>query len=277
MRQHQASSSILSTISPGGARVWRRRRYLSLGAIILLCLIWFLIAEPIILVALHPEFDFEAGMDVRGMLALVLALGFTIRGSWRANGFSGGLQLRWWPVLWPIWIVAIPTLAIYAGECSWWKHVLTFGFCITNAFTEEAIFRGVILRNLLPGGTRSAILWSSALFGASHLMWFLSGYDARVVLLITAYAFAVGLVFAWVRLAAASIWPGVIAHCFNDYGAFIKSGGLDASMRYSMNDAVLVGLFTILLFTWAWRLMFHEAWRNDRAAGAFADPTAEHA
>lgn len=253
----------------------QRRRYLSLGVIILLCLIWFLVAEPTIVAALHPSYDFEAGIYGRGILALLLTLGFTIRGTWRANGFGGGLQLRWWPVLWPIWGVAVPTLALCADERSLWKHVLTLGFCITVGFTEEAIFRGIILRNLLPGGTRSAILWSSALFGAGHLLGFLSGYDARVVLLTVASAFAVGLVFAWVRLAAASIWPVVIAHGLYDYAEFIKSGGFDASMRYSTREAVLTALLTILLLAWAWRLMFHEAWSSHRAAAVVDDLTAE--
>jgi membrane protease YdiL (CAAX protease family) len=68
-------------------------------------------------------------------------------------------------------------------------------------------------------------------------MWFLSGHDARMVLLTVADAFAVGLVFAWFRLAAASIWPCVIAHGFYDYTEIIKSGGFDASMRYSTHEA----------------------------------------
>lgn len=267
----------MNPTSRGGVRPSRRRRYLALSAIILLCLGWFLVAEPIIVVALHPSYDFEAGAALRGILALLLALGFTIRGTWRANGFSGGLQLRWWRVLWPIWVVAVPMLALYAGERSLWKHVLTLGFCISVGFTEEAIFRGIILRNLLPGGTRSAILWSSALFGAMHLVGFLAGYDARMVLLTVASAFAVGLVFAWVRLAAASIWPAVIAHGFYDYAEFIKSGGFDASMRYSTHEAVISAVFTIVLFTWAWRLMFHEAWSDHRIAMAPDELTGEPA
>lgn len=217
------------------------------------------------------------GIVVRGALAALLALGFTIRGSWGVNGFGGGLQLRWWRELWPVWLVAVPTLVLYAGERSARAHLLMLVFCFVVGFTEEAIFRGIVLRNLMPGGTRSAILWSAVWFGALHLMGFLVGFDARMVLLTAASAFAVGLVFAWVRIASASIWPVVIAHGFFDYSAFVESGSLREAMRYSTHQAVLTALFTILLLAWAWRLMFHEAWSSHRAGGALADLTREPA
>jgi membrane protease YdiL (CAAX protease family) len=253
-----------------GRSPWRR--YLSFAAIVLLFLLWYLIAEPIIAFALGLTTELEAGLVLRGMLALLLAIGFTIRGTWRANGFGGGLRLRWWRALWPVWLVAVPMLALYAGQRSAKEHVLTFALCIFVGFTEEAIFRGIMLRNLLPGGTRSAILWSAVWFGALHLTGALVGFDGRMVLLTAASAFAVGLIFAWARIASASIWPVVIAHSFFDYGALIESGGgLRQAMRYSTQDAVLSALFTILLLAWAWRLMFHEAWSSHRAADALDD------
>jgi hypothetical protein len=249
---------------------------LSFGAIVLLFLLWQFIAEPIIAYALRPSTEREYFLILRGMLALLLALGFTLRGTWRANGFGGGLRLRWWRALWPVWLVSIPVLALYAGQRTATEHALTLAFCVIVGFTEEAIFRGIMLRNLMPGGTRSAIVWSAVWFGALHLPGALFGYDVRMVLLVVAQAFAVGLVFAWVRLASASIWPAMIAHSFFDYSLFIASGSLYEAMRYSTDRAVLSILFTILLLTWAWRLMFHEAWRN-RAGNVFDDLTQEPA
>jgi hypothetical protein len=84
---------------------------------------------PIIVAALRLSNEFEAGIVLEGVLALLLTLGFTIRGTWRANGFSGGLQFRWWPVLWPIWIVAVPMLGLYAGQRSLKEHLFMLGLC----------------------------------------------------------------------------------------------------------------------------------------------------
>jgi len=263
-----------SLLAAGGSR-WRR--YLSFAAIVLLFLLWDFIAAPAIVVALRPSTELEAMLIVRGMLALLLALGFTIRGTWGANGFRGGLQLRWWRALWPVWLWAVPMLALYAGQRPVKEHLQTLAFCMLIGFVEEAIFRGIMLRNLLPGGTRSAILWSAVWFGALHLTGALAGFDTRMVLLTVASAFAVGVVFAWVRLASASIWPVVIAHGFYDYAALIESGGLREAMRYSTNEAVLSALFTVLLLTWAGRLMFHDAWSSQRAALALDDLTSKPA
>jgi CAAX protease family protein len=218
--------------------------------------------------------ELEGGLVLRGALALLLALGFTIRGTWGVNGFGGGLQLRWWWALWPVWLLAVPMLILYAGERSAKEHVLTLALCVIIGFTEEAVFRGIMLRNLMPGGARSAILWSAGWFGALHLMGALVGFDGRMVLLTVASAFAVGLVFAWVRIASASIWPVVIAHGFFDYSALIESGGIREAMRYSTHEAGITALFTVLLLAWAFRLMFRVS-SDARAAGAFDDLTAE--
>jgi membrane protease YdiL (CAAX protease family) len=242
----------------------------------LLFLLWQFVAEPSIAVTFRPSTQREALLLVRGLLALLLASGFTIRETWRDNGFAGGLQLRWWRALWPVWLVAIPILALCAGQRTATEHLLTLALCVFVGFTEEAIFRGIMLRNLMPGGTRSAIVWQAVWFGALHLSGALSGYDMRMVLLVVAQAFAIGLVFAWVRLASASIWPAMIAHSFFDYSLLIASGSLAHAMRYSTQNAVVSALFTILLLTWAWRLMFHEAWRN-RAGNVFDDLTQEPA
>jgi hypothetical protein len=87
---------------------------------------------------LRPSTELEAMLIVRGMLALLLALGFTIRGTWGANGFRGGLQLRWWRALWPVWLWAVPMLALYAGQRPVKEHLQTLAFCMLIGFVEEA-------------------------------------------------------------------------------------------------------------------------------------------
>jgi membrane protease YdiL (CAAX protease family) len=136
-----------------------------------------------------------------------------------------------------------------AVHLGWLVYALFIGF------SEEAIFRGVFLRALLPDGARNAILWSSFWFAAIHLPGLSTGVDWRIMLPEVSGAFAGGLIFAWARLASASIWPAVIAHAFFDYSFFIYFGGMRESLAYSPSHALGSALITLVLFGWAFFLL----------------------
>lgn len=69
---------------------------------------------------------------------------------------------------------------------------------------EEIIFRGVILRNLLPYGKKFAIIASSFLFGLLH---------GNIIQ--SPYAFMVGLVLGYTAVEYGMIWS-VVLHIFNN-------------------------------------------------------------
>lgn len=69
---------------------------------------------------------------------------------------------------------------------------------------EELLFRGVLLRGLLPYGKKSAIIVTSLLFGLFHGN-----------LMQAPYAFAVGLVFGYVAVEYNILWAMVL-HMFNN-------------------------------------------------------------
>jgi membrane protease YdiL (CAAX protease family) len=192
------------------------------------------------------------------LLAVMLVVAFTLRRSWQPNGFCGGLKLWWWRALWPVWLVAVPLLILSALGRSPTEHLRWIVLSLLVGFTEEAFFRGVILRALLPRGARNAMVWSATWFGAAHLLALAGGYDWRMVLLLAAGAFGAGIVFAWVRIASASIWPCVIAHAFFDYSGFVDSGGMRESLRYTTYNIVTSGLVAVLMLAWAgwllWRM-----------------------
>jgi hypothetical protein len=72
--------------------------------------------------------------------------------------------------------------------------------------TEEALFRGVILRGFLDRyATRRAIVVSALLFAVFHLNpWQFLG------------AATAGLLFAWWRAATGSLRPGLVCHALNN-------------------------------------------------------------
>lgn len=81
-----------------------------------------------------------------------------------------------------------------------------FHAAVVAPYVEELLFRGVILCGLLSNHSRKcAIIWSSILFGLSHLNpWQFSP------------ALLYGFVFAWWTISTGSLWPAVVGHALNN-------------------------------------------------------------
>ena len=74
-------------------------------------------------------------------------------------------------------------------------------------FTEEVVFRGIILRGLLAHGSQNrAIVWSAILFGLIHL----NPWQFPT-------AFIAGLVFAYWVIQTGSLWPAILGHALNNF------------------------------------------------------------
>ncbi len=91
----------------------------------------------------------------------------------------------------------------------------------TVAICEETAFRGYLMTRLRILGTSnswiSPVLISSVVFGAGHTYQGAGGF-----ILISAY----GVLFALLYIRTGSIWPGIIAHFFQDvYAMFFPFQG----------------------------------------------------
>ncbi len=103
--------------------------------------------------------------------------------------------------------------------------LLYTGLVLSIGFFEEILGRGVVLTVMLRkwGSTRrgiyQAVLVSSALFGAAHIVNMIAG---RLPLLSTltqiVYGFFFAVIFAACVLRNNSIWPMVIMHAAFDFG-----------------------------------------------------------
>ncbi len=95
-----------------------------------------------------------------------------------------------------------------SGRIVWVFLSFTAGFC------EEAAFRGYLMTRLrLIGNFQSWVMptiISAVVFGACHAYQGLPGF-----ILISIY----GAMFSWLYIRTGSIWPPVIAHFFQDFGA----------------------------------------------------------
>jgi len=162
-------------------------------------------------------------------------------------------------VIWP-WLLYLALFAASALNAGLPPASVTL-FIVANTmlvgWSEELMFRGLWLRGLHRSfGIWTAILGSSAIFGAMHVAnVFLTG-DLRAALVQATAAFLSGLFLAAVRLRTASLWTGIVLHGLWDAGTFLVAAGAAAKVPVptAMGDygsivmslpLALVGLFLL--------------------------------
>ena len=104
--------------------------------------------------------------------------------------------------------------------------------CLSVGFFEEIAFRGVIFTSILsrnkrtPLGVFFAIVISSAIFGATHLLNLLAGASIGAVLLQISYSFLIGGMCAVVLIKTRCLWYCVLIHSvYNFCGGVVPELG----------------------------------------------------
>ena len=116
-------------------------------------------------------------------------------------------------------------------------------------FTEELLYRGIVIKILRDGGHRelSVAVISSLLFALSHSVNLLSGQPLLTVALTVVFTFGFGMVMYLVlRVTGNIVWPMLI-HALTDPTTFLASGGIDTSTGAAHSQLLdLAGPFNIV-------------------------------
>jgi uncharacterized protein len=154
------------------------------------------------------------------MLTIMAVLLLSLMGWWRVVGFrrpAKSSDLLYFIV--PLLPIAISLIAGLEVNSVLLLQVLAITLLI--GFTEEAIFRGLMLNALKAQGIWKAAIITALLFGLSHSLNLLSGQNVANTLVQIFYALAIGFAFSAVVLKTGILWPLVIAHFLIDFTAML--------------------------------------------------------
>ncbi|WP_174727209.1 CPBP family intramembrane glutamic endopeptidase [Mesobacillus harenae] len=129
---------------------------------------------------------------------------------------------------WYVWLptLVIPLTLVYLlGFNSPWSHIPFLLIAAAGvAVNEEILFRGILLRAILPFGTAVAIIVPSLLFGAAHLGNIFVGGDVTYALFQFGWASCAGMALTAMVLANKSLLPAIAFHFLLDAVEYAATG-----------------------------------------------------
>ncbi len=122
-------------------------------------------------------------------------------GWWRETGF---VRPTSWRIVMPYLPLILLTIAAKTSDTiTYGLHAMTLTLVLLGlvvyllgGFMEEAVFRGLVLRTLLPRGLTGALVISSLLFALAHLLNLLAGANLAATLWQVTTAFLIGIGYA---------------------------------------------------------------------------------
>lgn len=173
------------------------------------------------------------------ILAVALWQGRADQTGLRPVQHPGTLRLAWFPMLYILGgLGAALALGLPPAQVMLWVLINT----LIVGFSEELMFRGVMLRSLrLRLSIWPAVIATSLAFGAVHSLNILTTGEVAQSLIQSCAAALSGLIFIALRLRSGSIWPPMLLHGLWDFATFT----LGASAQGGPPDATPPGLMML--------------------------------
>ncbi|MEH7072776.1 CPBP family intramembrane glutamic endopeptidase [Neobacillus drentensis] len=161
-------------------------------------------------------------------------------------------SVKEWYMWLPVLIIPL-TLAFYLGFHSPWSHVpFLLIAALGVAINEEILFRGILLRAMLPFGKAVAIIIPSLLFGATHLGNIFVGADVSFALFQFAWTFIGGMALTAMRLQNKSLLPAIGFHFILDAIEYAATGEYGVhSIQYSLGWLSIFVLLNLAFLIYA--------------------------
>jgi hypothetical protein len=178
-------------------------------------------------------------------LTIIVAVWLTALGWWKAVGYRGAERrsdlLYYLVPFLPVVTNLIP--GVQVKSLNYVLEVLVIMLMV--GFTEESIFRGLMLHAIKPRGAWKAAIITAVLFGFTHALNTLAGrslVDAGVQI---GFAIALGFAFAALVLKKGLLWPLVLAHFLINFASYLQPAGL----AYPLSRELFFTVSNIVIFT----------------------------
>lgn len=239
------NASLTSNKSASIRRLIARHPYIS---IVTLVVIFLFVAYPVglILRLVHLPL-LTANLIRESFLVLVIAILIALPRWWSDTGFTRGFDRHTLLIcLGAIIILGLRllfSLPFLIGKAPLSLVVLAVVISLMVGFVEEGVFRGLIIRILLPKGILQAVLLSSVIFAALHLLNLLSGFPLAYVVGQMIIGFGLGILFAAIRLRTGSIWPTLLLHgIFDSTGLLLLALNPKQATSINLSLSIIVGI-----------------------------------
>lgn len=212
------------------------------------------------------------------LLVLIVVLPLALLRWWSEVGFTRGIGGRGLLIcLMPLILVCGPVLIglpMVIGEAPESIVVTAVVLSLLVGFAEEGMFRGLILRSLLPAGIWSAVLLSALCFACVHLTNLIQGASWGYVAQQMILAFGTGVLFAAVRLRTGSLWPTILLHAGRDVAGLILLGINPSLMNVPLSNIAIIynAIFCLLFLLNALVLLRASQVRKLKVAYGLASP-----
>ena len=170
------------------------------------------VAAALVVPRLVGDARFLSVVQDAGQYALALGL-LAGLAWWRRAGFATLPSARALLLLLPLLILpALQALAFTLGTRDATMLAILVEAAVAAGLTEEAVFRGAILRALEPLGRFRAASLSAGLFGLVHLVNLAAGADPLATVDQIIGATGLGFAFVAAVLTTGSLWPAIVIH-----------------------------------------------------------------
>lgn len=191
-------------------------------------------------------------------------------GWWREVGFVR-VKRGGWKFLFPILLLVVLILGIalaFSKESGWFlgcsgpaQLLQLLGVMLLLGFVEEGIFRGVLFYGLSTRLTPFfTVLVTALVFGAFHMVNVLVGAPVDAAFFQSIHAFAMGFLYASLRLRLGAVWPLMILHALWDFSLFVMQTTLHVSAPNS-GEATLLSALIVAAPAMLYGIFVYYRWR----------------
>ena len=222
---------------------------------------------------LRPINNLTLRLAIRCFIALVIT-GFCFYFMHGSKLYSNELNLRHIKIYNTIFIIIVAIFYLFFRLPIWIELFTTQRSGLINSlliavcagFCEEALFRGMLFNICANYLKKHRYIWletalvTSILFGLMHSVNLLSSEPLPSVGTQVFYAFASGLMFAYLRLMSNHLWPAILAHAAFDFTIVPKNAVFAINAQGLSLVYIIFGILTdiYLLFIWSFNRLYNE-------------------